>query len=130
MLDVVLTGLFTVLAYRISTGVYKESAVFLEYSQSRLIALIVLLFPFCPIAVLLLARREPLVAWIIFPLVFGSALFVARRNARALSRAGTDRVNKALAAANLAVDTSIGGLVYFVVALTYALLVGTYGTAV
>jgi hypothetical protein len=123
MLDVVLFIVFGVMAVRIARVVRVESAIFLEFKQSRSIGLLVFLFPLGPLVLLLgTFRLGWLVAIVLATACYLPALLVARRRVAAFERAGTNRVHPAKRAASEAFGTALAGLVYVAVVLLFFLV--------
>ncbi len=118
MLEIVLFIVFGVMAVRIARIVHVESAVFLEFKQSRSIAALVFLFPLGPLVLFLGPFRLGwLVAVVLATACYLPALVVARRRVAAFERAGTDRAHPAKSAASQAFGTALAGLIYVAVVL-------------
>jgi hypothetical protein len=123
MIDIALVIVFAVIAVRIARIVHAESAVFLEFKQSRSIAALVFLFPLGPLVLLLgTFRLGWLVAIVLATACFLPGLVVARQRVDAFERAGTDRVHPAKNAASRAFGTALAGLLYVAVVLVFFLV--------
>ena len=126
MLEIILFIAFGMMAVRIARTVRSESAVFLEFKQSRSIAALVFLFPLGPLVLLIgTFRLGWLVAIVLAIACYLPGLVVARRRIAAFERAGTDRVHPAKSAASQAFGTALAGLLYVVVALLFFLVGAT-----
>jgi hypothetical protein len=126
MLEIVLFIAFGVMAVRIARAVYTESAIFLEFKQSRSIAALVFLFPLGPIVLLLGSFRLGwLVAIVLAAACYLPGLVVAKRRLAAFERAGTDRVHPARSAVSQAFGTALAGLLYVAVALCFFIVGAT-----
>jgi hypothetical protein len=110
--DIALLILFCVMAYRIAAAIRRESAIFLEFQQSRVLGATALLFPLGPVTMFFLSARIPLLALIVCVACYLPSLFIARRIGGAFESAGTDRVRGARAAVSQAFGTSLVGLIY------------------
>lgn len=123
MLDITLFVVFGVMAVRIARMVHAESAIFLEFNQSRSIAALVFLFPLGPLVLITgTFRLGWLVAVILAAPCYLPALVVARRRVAAFERAGTDRVHPAKSAVTEAFGTALAGLLYIAVVLAFFLV--------
>ena len=123
MIDVALSILFIVMAYRIATGVMRQSAVFAEFNQSRALGVLALLFPLGPVALLILGARLPEVAFVVAAACYVPGFLVARAHRLAFERAGTDRVQGAITVSTQAFGTALVGLLLVALHLTYYLAV-------
>ena len=124
MIDVVFLILFFVMAVRVAISVYRESAIFREFKQSRALGVFVFLFPLGPVALIAgVGRLGAVVAFALAAACYIPGLMMARRVGYALERAGTDRVKRARSAASQALGTAIIGLLYVAVlfVLTFAI---------
>jgi hypothetical protein len=126
MLDVALLVFFGVMAYRIVSAVRREAPIFLEFRQSKALAMTALLFPLGPIATILLIARSPILAFTAGLACYLPSLFIARRITSALERAGTDRVQQAKAAASQAFGTALVGVIYAVGVFLYVVILAVY----
>jgi hypothetical protein len=123
MLEIALFIVFGVMAVRIARIVHAESAVFLEFKQSRSIAALVFLFPLGPLVLFMgTFRLGWLVAIVLATACYLPGLVVARRRVAAFERAGTDRVHPAKSAASQAFGTALAGLMYVAVVLLFFLV--------
>ena len=121
MFDLALLGVFIVMAYRIATGVRRESAVLREFNQSRAVQFLVLLFPLGPLIMFIGVARLPFsLAFLAAAACYLPALVVARRSSRELETAGTDRVQRARSLMGEAFGTALLGLVYVAAAFAIA----------
>ena len=121
--DIALFILFGVMAVRVARTVQVESAIFMEFKQSRSIAALVFLFPLGPLVLLLgTFRLGWLVAIVLATACYLPGLVVARRRVAAFERAGTDRVHPAKSAASQAFGTALVGLVYVAFVLVFFLV--------
>jgi hypothetical protein len=123
MLDVAFLILFCVMAVRIARAVFRESAIFREFNQSRVLGAVVLLYPLGPLVAMVGAwRLGAVLAFTLAAACYFPGLLVARRLSHALERAGTDRVRGARSAASEAFGTAIVGFLYVAVlfVLTFA----------
>ncbi len=113
MFDIAFLILFCVMAVRIAKSISREAAIFREFKQSRMLAILVFLFPIGPIMLFAGPRffGSPL-QFLASAACFVPALMVARRNNRVFGSAGTDRVKKAKNAVSEAFSTALGGLIY------------------
>ena len=121
MIDIALTVLFSVMAYRIATGVLRHSAVFGEFKQSRALGVLALLYPLGPLALFFLGVRLPEVAFVLAAACYVPGLLLARAHRLAFDRAGTDRVQAAMAVSTQAFGTALVGLLLVAFHLTYYL---------
>ena|SRR5690349_2969683 len=122
MLEIVLFIAFGVMAVRIARVVRAESAIFLEFKQSRSIGVLVFLFPLGPLVLLIGSFRLGwLVAAVLATACYVPALLVARRRLAAFERAGTDRVHLARRAVSQAFGTALVGLLYVAVFLIFVI---------
>ena len=113
MFDLALLVVFVVMAYRITTGIHRESAVLQEFKQSRALIFLVLLFPLGPLIIFFGMSRLPFpFAFLAAAACYVPALVVARRSGRELETAGTDRVQRAQTLMSQAFGTALAGLVY------------------
>lgn len=120
MLDIVFFIAFGVMAVRIARVVHTESAIFLEFKQSRSIGALVFLFPLGPLVLLIGSFRLGwLVAAVLATACYLPGLLVARRRVAAFERAGTDRVHPARSAVSQAFGTALAGLLYVAVVLIF-----------
>jgi|SRR5882762_1602942 Ca2+/Na+ antiporter len=123
MFDIALFIVFGVMAVRVARIVRTESAIFLEFKQSRSIAALVFLFPLGPpVFFLATFRLGWLIAIVLATACYLPGLLVARRRVAAFERAGTDRVHQAKSAASQAFGTALIGLVYVAVQLVFILV--------
>jgi uncharacterized membrane protein len=123
MLDIALFAFFAVMAYRIAQSVRREAHILAEFKQPQTLGLLVLLFPLGPLVLLVGSLLTPFpVAHIAAVFCYLPALIGARRQARALETAGTDRVQRAQTAISQAFGTALVGLGY--VAVVFALAFG------
>lgn len=115
---------FAVMSYRVFPALRRQAAVLAEFGQAPSLAYWTLLFP---LGVLILMIGSYylifLLAYILALACYLPAMVISRRQARALDRAGTDRVQKAQAALNLAFGTALVGVIYvamnFILAVAY-----------
>lgn len=120
MLEIVLFIAFGVMAVRIARVVHAESAIFLEFKQSRSIGVLVFLFPLGPLVLLIgTFRLGWLIAAVLAAACYLPVLLVARRRLAAFDRAGTDRVHSARSAVSQAFGTALAGLLYVAVVLIF-----------
>ncbi len=125
MFEIALTGLFFVMAYRISRGIFREAGIFREFNQSRALGLEVLLFPIGPMLIFYFSVRAPLIGIGLAAACYLPALLHARAQSAAFERAGTDKVKAALSLVSQAFGTAIAGLIYIAVCLALALSIGS-----
>jgi hypothetical protein len=128
MLDFVLLVFFGVMAARIAHLVWRETAIYREFNQSRSLGYLVFLFPVGPILALTTTFR---LGWLVaLVLVLGCYLpgfIAARRHLSFFERAGTDRVKSAESAASQAYGTAIVGFIYTSLLLIFTLAASSQG---
>ncbi|HVX03591.1 MAG TPA: hypothetical protein VHA71_00565 [Rhodanobacteraceae bacterium] len=124
MLDIALFIVLCVLATRAFIALRRESAVRREFGQSAALDTLVLLYPLVPLWLLggpyVLPR---LLVFVLAAVFFVAALFVASRQRGVLERAGSDRVDQALAATSSATLGAIVGVIYVALVGVYAAFV-------
>lgn len=132
MLDLILLLGFIYVAVRVVSSVRRESEVFREFSQPRILALLVFLFPVGPIALIVLPHRVGwLPAAVLGAACYLPALISSRRLVSAFDRSGTNRTTVALKTAHEAFGAALVGLIYvsvFVVLSAGVSSVGGYGS--
>lgn len=125
MFDIVVFFFFSVMTYRICTGVYREAEIFREFRQSKLLAHVALLFPLAPLVMFSGPSRLGYpVAYVVAAGCYIPAFLVASRCGRALDVAGTDRVQRAQDSVSQANGTALLGLAY--IGVTVALVFSTH----
>ena len=128
MFDIALFVFFSVMSYRVCSGVYREAKIFREFRQTKTLAHVALLFPLGPLVMFSGPSRLGYpIAYVLASGCFIPALVVARRCGRALDVAGTDRVQQAQISVSQAFGTALLGLAYIgiAVALVFATLTMT-----
>jgi len=128
MLELALIIFFSVMAYQVASIVVRESAIFREFGQSRLLGASALLFPFGPFMWLIVPRLSVptlLGASVVF-LCYLPAIILARRSARVFESAGTDRVRRAQEATTKAQLAGFIGFIYIAIVVAYALIIRSY----
>lgn len=124
MLDIVLFIVFVVVAVRVAASVRRESAVFEEFEQSKSLAVVVLLFPVGPVALLVLPHQ---VGWLPAAITAFACYLPAMLNSRqriaVFDRSGTDRTEAALKLSHEAFGGALVGLIY--VTISVVLIVAT-----
>lgn len=122
-MGIVLLILFIVMSFRIARTIIREAAIFEEFNQPKTLALLVMLFPIGPVALLLLPYR---VGWLPAVIVafacYLPAFIVSRRRLYAFERSGTDRTKHAHNAASQALGTSIVGFIYVAIFLVFSMI--------
>ena len=114
---------FFVAAARISRAIEREAVIFEEFEQSKILKLLVWLFPIGPLLMLVGTLFVPfLVAFVLSLACYLPGMLVARSCIASFERAGTDRVKSAQDAATQVFGNAIGGL-----ALSLAVLVIVLG---
>ena len=121
MLDIILVVVFVVVSFRLTAALLRESAVLAEFAQSRSLVFAVALFPVGPL--LLLASPAMPLPLTIFAAsgCYLPSMVIARRQDRALQRAGTDRVNMVRAVIERCFGSALAGLLYVVVVSVFTL---------
>lgn len=113
MMDIVFFVGFIIVAIRVAASVRAESAIFDEFALDKSLALLVLLFPIGPIALLTLPHR---VGWLPAAVVAAACYIPALVNSRELVAAfdcsGTDRTEPALKSAHEAFGAALVGILY------------------
>ena len=124
MLDIAFLILFCVMAYRIATGIFRESKIFEEFKQPRTLVFLVMLFPFGSLVMFVGIARLPFyLAYFGAAACFVPALITAHRLGLAFEVAGTDRVKDAKKAVTQAFGTAIAGLIYVTLNFIFAISV-------
>jgi hypothetical protein len=128
MFDIALLIVFGVMAYRTIQAVRNEAQILAEFKQSQAVALLAVLFPLGPLVLFVAAVVMPFpLAFVVAAFCYLPALIVSRQQLRILETAGTDRVQKARAAATQAFGTALVGLIY--VAISFAFTWGAISIA-
>ena len=110
MVYIGMLGLFSLVAAAVAAVINQEALVFAEFRQPRTLAGLVWLYPLGPtVGFNGIAWVGPAFSLALAALCFVPATIAARRLIAAFERAGTDRVDRALGAANLAMIGAIGG---------------------
>jgi hypothetical protein len=123
MLDIAFLILFCVMAIRITRAVFRQSAIFREFNQSRALGVVVLLYPMGPLVTMVGTwKLGAVLALTLAAACYFPGLMMARRLGHALERAGTDRVRDTRSIATEAFGTAIAGFIYVAVlfVLTFA----------
>ena len=124
MFDIAFLILFCVMAYRIATGIFRESKIFEEFKQPRTLAFLVMLFPFASFVLFVGIARLPFyLAYFGAAACFIPALIISHRLGLAFEVAGTDRVKDAKKAVSQAFGTAIAGLIYVALNFIFAISV-------
>ena len=116
--------IFGILAFRISKGVSRETAIFLEYRQSTALQELVFLFPVGPVALAIGAFVGSPSAFLFAVACYLPALIMAYRIKGVFEKSGTDKVYGAMEVVSGAYATAIGGLVYVSLNFIYSLAMG------
>jgi hypothetical protein len=118
MIAIAVVLFFFVMALYIAVKIYEESRIFVEFKQPRILAFLVMLFPFGPFIIIFGSALLP------FPLSFIAAsycyipaLILALIIERAFEKTGTDRVAKAQGIVSKAFLTALAGLAYVIISL-------------
>jgi hypothetical protein len=128
MLDVVLFIGFIFIAIRVATTIRRESKIYNEFLQSKSLAVLVLLFPAGPVALLALPNRIGwLPAGIIAAICYFPALIKSRQLVKAFDYSGTDRTDTALKSANEAFGAALVGLIYVFVFVVMTISISNFG---
>jgi hypothetical protein len=113
VIDVAAFILLAVMAVRINMGISRERAIFAELKQSRVLGLVVLLYPLAPVVAFFGTRSIGGVAgFVAAAFCFAPGLVLSRRCMSVFQRSGTDRSDRALAVATQAFGTAFAGLLY------------------
>lgn len=124
-LSILLFVFFVVMTCRVFPGVRRQAVVLAEFRQGQSPAYLSLLFPLGPpILVLGSYYLSVLIAGLAVLAALACyvpCMIIARRQVRALDKAGTDRVQKAQGALNLAFGTALAGVIYVAANLVMAL---------
>lgn len=124
MLDIALFIVLCVLAVRAFIALRRESAIRHEFGQSAALDMLVLLYPLVPLWLLGGPYVFPrLFVFVVAAVLFVAALYVASRQRGVLERAGSDRVDQALAATSSATLGAIVGVIYVALVGVYAAFV-------
>ena len=130
MLDLVFLIVFVVLTHQVASAVRRESDIFLEFKQSRLLAVAALLFPFGPFVWFIIPRLG-MPFWVgsvgMF-LCYVPAIVLARRASNAFDTAGTDRVKRAQEATSKAKLAALLGFIYMAIISIYTIVIRSYAT--
>jgi hypothetical protein len=127
--DIAIFIFLVVMSIRVISASSREAEIFREFNQSRLLALLSLLFPLAPLVMLFgLSKLGLVVSDVLAVLCLAPGLIVARRNMRAFERSGTDRVTGAIDVASQAITAAIAGLVYVAAVAILVLTWASYAT--
>lgn len=124
MLNIALFIILCVFAIRVFIALRRESAIRREFGQSAALDMLVLLYPVAPLWLLGAPYVLPrLLVFVVAAVLFVAALYVASKQRGVLERAGSDRVDQALAATSSATLGAIVGVIYVALAGVYAAFV-------
>lgn len=127
LLDLAIFITLLVIALKASKAIRTQSAIFTEFEQSNVLALLVFLYPAGPIIKILGGAYFPAV------MVFGltticyiPALVIARKQISVFQVAGTDRVRTSKDALTSVVSGAFIGLIYLSVVLVLTIAFSSY----
>jgi len=113
MIDIIIIASLAFTSIQIIVGVVKESKIFVEFGQSRSLALLALFLPFGPIALLALPIRFGWIpATIVAALCYFPTLILSKKQHNIFECSGLDKTNRAQNVAGKAFWVSVFGLLY------------------
>ena len=116
MILLAITLILLVLAYRSSRAILKNKLIFREFNETIILALLVCLYPLAPFLLVVLSPIiDKTLLFSMLLMFYIPQIFIARKQAEVFERSGTDKVEPAKKALNLAMIGAIIGVTYVLI---------------
>jgi len=109
------------MAVRTARAIQKNSEIFIEFNQSKILLVLVLLYPLGPLLLLFGGAILPtVILFLLATACYVPGFIVAHRQQRAFECVGTSRVEKARKSISLATGGAILGFIYISLIIAYS----------